>query len=87
VIYIAPICAPVVVFGNTTTLKMLTHLHDTYIGITEAELDSNTDTMKAQWQTPIDIKVLFLQIKVGVAFALARDDPKSEQARHSVNGV
>jgi hypothetical protein len=46
--------------------------------ITEAELDRNNDTVKTQRQPPTVIEVLYLQIKDGVYFALAGDDPKSE---------
>jgi hypothetical protein len=79
-IYIVALCNPVIAFGNKTTLKLLSHLHDIHGGITEAKLDRNTGTIKAQWQPPKAIEVLFLQIEDGVAFALDRDDPKSEQA-------
>jgi hypothetical protein len=51
-----------------------------YVLTLTAELDSNTERMKQQWQPPTATKVLFLQIKNGVAFALAGDDPKLEPA-------
>jgi hypothetical protein len=79
-IYIVALCNPVITFGNTTTLDMWAHLHDTYGGITEAALDGNTDTMKDQWQPPILIEVLYLQIKDGIYVAFAGDNPKSEPA-------
>jgi hypothetical protein len=47
-IYMAALHDPGIAFGNTTTLEVLARLHDTDEGITEAKLDSNTDTMKAQ---------------------------------------
>jgi hypothetical protein len=77
-IYITALRGPVITFGNTTTLELLAHLHDTYGGTTEAELDRNTDTVKAQWQPPTAIEVVFLQIEDGVDFVLAGDNPKSE---------
>jgi hypothetical protein len=58
-IYIAALRDPVTMFGNTTTMELLAHLHDTYGGIPEAELDRNTNTMKAQWQPPTAIEVLY----------------------------
>jgi hypothetical protein len=48
VIYITALRDPVIAFGNTTTLKLMAHLHDTYGVIPEAELDRNKYTMKAQ---------------------------------------
>jgi hypothetical protein len=74
VIYIVVLSNPIVTFGNTTTLELPNHLHDTYGGITEAKLDRNTETMKDQLKPPTSIEVLFLQIEDGVAFALAGED-------------
>jgi hypothetical protein len=76
-IYIAALHDPVITFGNTTSLELLTHLHDTYGGITEAYLDRNTDTINAQWRPPTSIEVLFMHIEDGVTFAMAGDNPKS----------
>jgi hypothetical protein len=78
VIYITDIRDPVIRFGNTTPLELLAHLHHTYGGITEAELDRNTYITKAQCQPPTAIEVPFLQIEDRVDFTLAGDDPKSE---------
>jgi hypothetical protein len=71
---------PAITFGNTPTLELLAHLHHSYGGITEAELDRNTYITKAQCHPPTAIKVPLLQIKYGVDFSLAGDDPKSEPA-------
>jgi hypothetical protein len=81
-IYIAALRDPVIAFGNTTTLELLTHLHDTYGGIdggTDGCTDEmNTVTMKDQWQPPTYIEVLYLLIEDSIDFPLAGDDPKSE---------
>jgi hypothetical protein len=42
-VYISAILDPIIGIGNTTCLTLLTHLHDTYGTIKEAELDRNLD--------------------------------------------
>jgi hypothetical protein len=74
-VYISAIIDPLIGIGNTTCLTLLTHLHDTYGTITEAELDRNLDRMKSQWNPPTSIELLFTQINDGVAFATAGGDP------------
>jgi hypothetical protein len=73
--YISAILDPVIGIGNTACLTLLTHLHDIYGTITEAELDRNLDRMKIQWNPPTSIELLFTQINDGVAFATAGGDP------------
>jgi hypothetical protein len=70
-VYISTILHPIIGIGNTTCLALLTHLHDTYGTITEAELDR----MRIQWNPPTSIKILFTQINNGVSFATAGEDP------------
>jgi hypothetical protein len=48
ILYTTALHDPVITFGNTMTLELLTHPHDTYGGIPEAELDRNTDTIQDQ---------------------------------------
>jgi hypothetical protein len=40
-VYISAILDPIIGIGNTTCLTILTHLHETYGTITEAEMDRN----------------------------------------------
>jgi hypothetical protein len=70
-IYVTALHYPAITFGNTTTLELLVHLHDTYGGIIETALDRNTDTAKAQWQPPVAIEIMLLQIEEGMFFFLA----------------
>jgi hypothetical protein len=74
-VYISAILNPIIGIENTTCLTLLTHLHDTYGTITEAELNRNLDRMKSQWKPPTSIDILFTQINDGVAFATAGGDP------------
>jgi hypothetical protein len=73
--YISAILDPIIGIRNTTCLTLLTHLHDTYGTITEAELDRNLDRMKSQWNPPTSIELLFTQINDGVALKTAGGDP------------
>jgi hypothetical protein len=73
-VYISAILDPIIGIGNTNCLTLLTHLHDTYGTITEAEIDRNLDRMKSQWNPPTSIELLFTQINDGVAFAIAGGD-------------
>jgi hypothetical protein len=74
-VYISAILDPIIGIGNTTCLTLLTHLHDTYRTITEAELKINLGRMKIQSNPPTSIENHFTQIKDGVAFATAGGDP------------
>jgi hypothetical protein len=74
-VYISAILYPIIGIGNTTCLTLLTHLHDTYGTITEAELDRNLDRMKIQWKPPTSIELLFTQISDGVELTTAGGDP------------
>jgi hypothetical protein len=69
IIFLATMKNPVTGFGNVTCLELLTHLHNNYGNITEQELEANVLRIRAQWNHPIVIKSLFMQIKDGVAFA------------------
>jgi hypothetical protein len=73
-VYISAILNPIIGIGNTTCLTLLTHLHGTYITITEAELDKNQDRMKIQWNPPTSIEILFTHINNGVVFIMAGGD-------------
>jgi hypothetical protein len=73
-VYISAILDTIIGIGNRTRLTLLTHLHDTYGTITEAELGKNLDRMKSQWNPPTSIDILFTQINDGVAFATAGGD-------------
>jgi hypothetical protein len=77
-VYISAILDPIIGIGNTTCLTLLTHLHDTYGTIAEAELDRNLDRMKIQWNPPTSIELLFTQINDGVAFTAAGGDPPTD---------
>jgi hypothetical protein len=74
-VYISAILDPIIGIGNTSCLTLITHLHDTYGTITEAELDRNLDRVKSQWNPPTSIELLFTQINGGVASATAGGDP------------
>jgi hypothetical protein len=67
---ISAILDPIIGIGNTSCITLITHLHDTYGTITEAELEKNLDRMKSQWNPPTSIEILFTQINDGVAFAM-----------------
>jgi hypothetical protein len=46
-VYLTALCDPVITFTSTTILQqILDHLHDQYGGITESQLNSNTEQMK-----------------------------------------
>jgi hypothetical protein len=74
-VYISAILDPIIGIGNTTCLTLLTHLHDIYGTMTEAELDRNLDGMKIQLNPLTSIEILFTQINDGLAFAPAGGDP------------
>jgi hypothetical protein len=62
-IFLAMMKNPVTGFGNVTCLALLTHLHDNYGKITEQELEANVLRMRAQWNLPTAIELLFVQIE------------------------
>jgi hypothetical protein len=73
-VYISAILDPIIGIGNTTCLTLLTHLHDIYGTVVEAELGKILDRMKIQWNPPTSIKIVFTQINDGVDFATAGGD-------------
>jgi hypothetical protein len=78
VIYIAALCYPTIAFGSTTTMELLTHIHDMYGGKTEAVPDRDTVTMNAQLQ---QLRYCTCRSKSDhIVVALTGDAPKSEPA-------
>jgi hypothetical protein len=76
-VYISTILNPVIGIGNATRIALLTHLHTTYGIITKAELDSNLNQIKNQWNPPTSTEIIFVQINVGVAFTTTGGDPQT----------
>ena len=61
---------PITRYALTTPLEIMTHLWDTYGGVTEVDLKANEDRMKVPWNPPTPIETLFLQLEEGQEFAL-----------------
>ena len=51
--------------GKFTCLQLLTHLHETYVKITQAEMDKNDQIMSKAWNPSTPIKDLFEKLYVG----------------------
>jgi hypothetical protein len=74
-VYISAILDPIIGFGITMCLKLVTRLDDTYGWITEAEVNTHIERIKNQWNPPTSIEILFTQINEGVTFLTAGGDP------------
>jgi hypothetical protein len=76
--YIEAIAHPTLLFGNTTTLQLLTHLWATYGTINYVDLMDNVERMQAPWNPEEGIDALFTQLKQGREYAAAGANPINE---------
>ena len=62
-------------FAQTTTLKLLTNLYDSYGTTTPREMEDATNTMVAPYEISNPITNMFIQIEKGVQIADASNTP------------
>ena len=56
-------------YPTVNPLELLTHLWDTYGEVTIVDLKSNEAQMKMQWNTPLSLDSIFLQLEEDQSFA------------------
>jgi hypothetical protein len=76
--YISGLCHPVVGYGKTTCLQLLTHLWTHFGKITADELEKNRVGMRMPWDPSTSIKSVFTKLTKGRLFAEAGNDPITE---------
>jgi hypothetical protein len=59
----------ITVYGNVSSLALMTQLWDNYGQITQADLKANTKKMQLPWNPPTPIEDLFIQLEEGRNFA------------------
>ena len=78
-IFVNALCDAQVGYANTTTLELLTHLHDTYGKLTDADVRANQDTMAEPVDMELPIENFLRRIEEYVTLAAANTPFTSQQ--------